>query len=296
MTDNLHDLQQLCLRVLIFSDLHLEHQPIWLLRKKYAACDLVIIAGDLDSPLDSTIRWLSTASNFGGAPIVYVPGNHDYYGRMSPWQWEARKGKDAAVGTCVGLGDGDEVFYVNGVRILAATLWTDYKLNGSQHESMILAERGLNDHRMILDQREDRSIGRFRTADALRQHKLDYEYFRRNLAIHHDGPTICVSHHGVAGMASVPLEYHGPSDGDRALNPAFSSDLTELIKEYSPNLWIHGHCHGSIDCMIGNTRIIANPKGYGPMYGGRLPENKTFIDEMIVELPLRAPTPTMEMK
>lgn len=294
MKDSLHDLEQLCLRVLILSDLHLEHNPIWTLRKRYSECDLVIIAGDLDSPLDSTIRWLSTAANFGGAPIIYVPGNHDYYGRHSPWQWEARKGKDASNGTRVGLGDGDEVFYVNGVRILAATLWTDYKLNGTQHESMILAERGINDHRMILDQRPDRTIGRFRTADALRQHMLDYAYFERNLAIPHDGPTICVSHHGVAGMLSVPEEYHGA--GNDALNPAFSSDLTELIMRYQPEMWIHGHCHGSIDCMIGSTRIIANPKGYGPMYGGRLPENKTFIDEMIVELPLRAPTPTMEMK
>lgn len=294
MTESLHDLERLCMRILVLSDLHLEHRPIWLLRQLYAECDLVIIAGDLDSPLDSTIRWLSTAKNFRGAPIVYVPGNHDYYGRGSPWQWEARKGKDAANGTCVGLGDGDEVFYLNGVRILAATLWTDYALNGDRHESMIRAQREMNDHRMILHQREDRSIGLFRTSDALAQHKRDRAYFDRNLAIHHDGPTICVSHHGVAGMQSVPAEYHEP--GERALNPAFSSDLTELILKYQPEMWIHGHCHGSIDCHVGRTRIIANPKGYGPMFGGRLPENKEFIDEMIVELPLRAPTPTMEMK
>ena len=294
MTDNLHDLEQLCLRVLTFSDLHLEHNPIWLLRKQYAPCDLVIIAGDLDSPLDSTIRWLSTAKNFGGAPIIYVPGNHDFYGRGSPWQWEARKGKDAANGTCVGLGDGDEVFYVNGVRVLVATLWTDYALNGTRHESMIRAQREINDHRMILHQREDRSIGLFRTSDALAQHKRDLAYFQRNLAIPHDGPTICVSHHGVAGLQSVPAEYHGA--GNDALNPAFSSDLTDLILQYQPEMWVHGHCHGSIDCMIGSTRIIANPKGYGPMYSGRLPENKDFVDELIVELPLRAPTPTMGVK
>jgi hypothetical protein len=293
--ESFHDLEQLCLRVLILSDLHLEHQPIWLLRKLYSECDLVVAAGDFDSPLDGTIRWLSTAANFRGAPIAYVPGNHEYYGRGSPWQWEARKGEDAARGTNVMLGDGNQVFYLGNVRILMATLWTDYRLNGDRHESMILAQRGLNDHRMILDQRPDGTIGRFSTADALRQHMLDYGYFERNLAIHHDGPTICVSHHGVGGMLSVPLEYHGPSASDRALNPAFSSDLSELILKYNPELWIHGHCHGSIDCMIGSTRIIANPKGYGPMFGGRLPENKDFIDELIVELPLR-PAPTMGVK
>jgi Icc-related predicted phosphoesterase len=74
----------------------------------------------------------------------------------------------------------------------------------------------------------------------------------------------------------VPDEFEGDP-----LSPAFSSDLSELILKYQPALWVHGHTHGSIDCTIGETRVLCNPKGYGPMYGGRKPENKDFIDDLV---------------
>ena len=40
-------------------------------------------------------------------------------------------------------------------------------------------------------------------------------------------------------------------------------EFLNLILKY-PNikLWCHGHIHQSKDYMIGNTRIICNPRGY----------------------------------
>jgi Icc-related predicted phosphoesterase len=46
------------------------------------------------------------------------------------------------------------------------------------------------------------------------------------------------------------------------LNAGFITDLTRLIMQYSPELWIHGHVHDSFDYRIGATRIVANPRGY----------------------------------
>ncbi len=43
------------------------------------------------------------------------------------------------------------------------------------------------------------------------------------------------------------------------LNAAFVSDLTPLIEK--ADLWIHGHVHDSFDYEIGDTRVIANPRG-----------------------------------
>jgi Icc-related predicted phosphoesterase len=48
-----------------------------------------------------------------------------------------------------------------------------------------------------------------------------------------------------------------------ALNPAFASDLSELV--CAPvALWIHGHTHESMDYTLAGTRVVCNPRGYLP--------------------------------
>ena len=43
---------------------------------------------------------------------------------------------------------------------------------------------------------------------------------------------------------------------------AYASDVESIIYEHEPTLWIHGHIHDTRDYMIGNTRILCNPRGY----------------------------------
>ena len=45
---------------------------------------------------------------------------------------------------------------------------------------------------------------------------------------------------------------------------AYTSDLSALIAEGAPELWVYGHTHESRDFTVGATRIITNAKGYGP--------------------------------
>ena len=56
--------------------------------------------------------------------------------------------------------------------------------------------------------------------------------------------------------------------------------MEEIIEQYQPALWVHGHIHHSWDYQIGRTRIIANPRGYvdGP--------NPAFDGAKVVELPV----------
>jgi len=48
------------------------------------------------------------------------------------------------------------------------------------------------------------------------------------------------------------------------LNRYFVTDLTALILQKQPKLWIHGHTHDSKDYKLGVTRIVCNPYGYYP--------------------------------
>ena len=47
------------------------------------------------------------------------------------------------------------------------------------------------------------------------------------------------------------------------MNGGYHSSLEEFIMD-RPNikLWTHGHTHEEFDYMVGDTRVVCNPRGY----------------------------------
>lgn len=90
-----------------------------------------------------------------------------------------------------------------------------------------------------------------------------------------------------AGQSTVVVTHHAPHPQSvqprhqgTALSPAFVSDLSTLIEEYQPELWIHDH--GSHDYKVGQTRVLANQAGCPNFHGGR--ENPWFHPSLVVEV------------
>ena len=46
------------------------------------------------------------------------------------------------------------------------------------------------------------------------------------------------------------------------MSAAYASNLEELIVQYQPKYWIHGHIHAPVRYNIGATEVICNPHGY----------------------------------
>ena len=67
--------------------------------------------------------------------------------------------------------------------------------------------------------------------------------------------------------------------GDVPLNFCYYTELTEFILDRAPALWLHGHVHSSFDYMIGDTRVVCNPRGY---VGNEV--NPNFDPELVVEV------------
>jgi Icc-related predicted phosphoesterase len=111
---------------------------------------------------------------------------------------------------------------------------------------------------------------------AAAEHRLDLAFIRKELAEEFDGPTVDVTHHA-PHRNSVQPRHEGSS-----LTPAFVSDLSRVIEEFQPDLWIHGHDHGSHDYRVGKTRIFANQVGYPNLHGDR--ENPWFDPRCVIEL------------
>jgi predicted phosphodiesterase len=233
-------------RLHVLSDLHLE-------RGRFAApsvdARVVVLAGDVargTRGVDWARRWAH------GRPVLYVAGNHEFYGHTLPaLTGELRR---AATGSSVRVLENDEVV-IEGVRFLGCTLWSDFDFAGSDRraEAMELCELFVNDYAHIRYGPRRRPL---RARDTRMLHISSRRWLAARLAIPHDGPTVVVTHHAPLIRARPP----GPAE--QALAGAFASDLTELMGGDRVAVWIYGHTHRAADIDIRGTRIVSNPRGY----------------------------------
>ncbi len=260
-------------RLLVISDLHLEFGPFQF-PEPMPEFDVAVFAGDVHKPITAALEWLVRQREAGplrDRDIVFVAGNHEFY--KHELNSASALGREIADKAGIYLLHRRTVA-IGQVRFIGCTLWTDYRLLSTPSQSMASAGQELNDHRLIRYQEEGGRYGRFAPRHALAEHRLDLAFIRSELAKPHDGSTVVVTHH-----APHPQSVQKRHLGD-ALSPAFVSDLSAVIVEFQPKLWIHGHDHGSHDYMVGRTRVLANQAGYPTQNGGR--ENEGFDPRCIV--------------
>lgn len=262
-------------KIQIASDLHHEFVtrssfPNASLITCAASADLLVLAGDIDAEAQGIARYAEWP-----VPVVYVAGNHEFYGRELIAT--RRNMRQAASGTNVVYMERTR-HDIGSVRILGCTLWTDYMLDsgGSQVVQLEVAQRQLNDHRLIRIGREA-----FTSEHALEQHYMSRDWLEEQLLVPHEGATVVVTHHG-----PHPKSVHQRFSGD-VLNGAFVSDLTYLMGHV--DLWIHGHVHDSFDYTVGRCRVVANPRGYpsrdfAESEADMAFENSHFQRELVVEV------------
>lgn len=279
------------MRLLVLSDLHLELGTSFTLPAGLDF-DAVVLAGDIHSPGRKAVHWARRESTFGGKPVVYVPGNHEFYGAPN-FGHELDEMRRAAEGTNVHLLDRDSVV-VGGVRFLGCMLWTDFQLpirNGSVMDTdvghaLLEANRDVNDFRCInviapaTRENRYREFKRLlRAEDTLALHWVDRDWLRRELKKPFGGPTVVVTHHAPSNE-SVAEKYAGDK-----LTPAFVSHLPDEFFN-APELWLHGHTHTTADYIRRRCRVVSNPRGYRLRDSSF--ENHQFNPGLIIETTPRA--------
>lgn len=293
------------MRLLVLSDLHLEFGASLTVPPE-VQYDAVVLAGDINSPGTRAVHWAARESSFGGRPVVYVPGNHEFYGREMRCELEAMR--KAAQGTSVHVLSRDAVV-IDGVRFLGATLWTDFALPVANedepadfHEEIDIARalasanRYVNDFRSIevatpmrRQYRERQETRLLCAEDTLAMHWVDRDWLRRELDAGHGGATVVVTHHA-PHRRSVAKRYR--SDW---VTPAFVSDLPDSLfvgramwvsgrqrAIGGPALWVHGHTHTAFAYETGGCRVVSNPRGY--RLSDSSWENAQFDPGLVVEI------------
>jgi predicted phosphohydrolase len=194
------------------------------------------------------LKWV--LKNFPDRPVIYVLGNHEFYGQKL--QKLTAELREMARGTNVHLLE-NESCTLGKVTFLGATLWTDFALNGNPVVSEVVAQTGMNDYRRI---RTLPNYRRLRPSDTRQLHAQSRKYLEDELLKLKGRKVVVVTHHAPSPDA-IPPTFNGD-----AFNPAFASDMRRFITETGAKLWIHGHIHSPADYRIGDTRVLANPRGY----------------------------------
>jgi len=242
----------------VLSDLHLEHHrddgDSMIASLDFEGADLVVLAGDIVcfGARRTAFEKMQALCAKTAAEVLYLPGNHEYYGTSTRYVDDCLAQLELKIKNLTVLGSG-KIFQLAGHRFLGDTLWfPDDPLNS-------VYAPGLNDFALIegfVPWVYDRHIA-CRTI-------LEQELRERDIVVTHHLPS----------PSLIATAFVGSP-----LNRFFASDLTDLILERGPALWICGHTHCSIDTTIGQTRILCNPFGYP-----REKQAMLFNPRLIVEM------------
>jgi len=252
-------------RLNILSDLHLSQGALELPDND---ADLVILAGDVARPRQAA-SWAARLAK----PVLYVPGNHEFYdGSIGDTVDELKR---FCAGTNIRVLDNEEI-NVEGVRFLGTTLWTDFMLFGEGAKRVAAMQEAVAFMRDFSRIRVDETPGAlFTPDDAAALFNVDAEWLASKLAESHRGPTVVITHH-----APSRKSIH-PRFADSLLNACFVSDAERLVDGRRARLWIHGHTHDSFDYVLKGTRVVCNPRGYAR---NGVNENPLFDANLLVEI------------
>ena len=180
------------MKVQILSDLHNEflrngkttYDHHWHGSIPESDADVIILAGDIDVGMLG-VEWAIQESMRLCKPVVYVPGNHEYYHHE---YFSLKSDLDSLCEEtevhCLNSG----VFIHSGVRIIGATLWTDYSVIPDLPIDLVMdsAEARMPDHRVIrFNSGKESRV--FLPSDALLIHQQELNWLEQQLASDFDG-------------------------------------------------------------------------------------------------------------
>lgn len=264
------------MKIALASDLHLEFSDINL--KNTENADVLILGGDIlvaedlhnnpevhpmdPSNIPNLGRRQSIALRFRDfikrcstefPHIVVIAGNHEFY--HGSWKASIQYLRDEYSKFPNVYFLEQELKVIDDVTFIGATLWTDC----NKGDSLTLHALGdmMNDYRIIRN--DENGNNKLRPADTADRHRQTLQYIKVMLPVLQNSKVVVVGHHAPT-FNSVHEKYRN----DQLMNGGFASDLSEFILDHPQIvLWTHGHMHDPCDYMVGDTRVVCNPRGYG---------------------------------
>ena len=227
--------------------------------------DLLILAGDIGT---GDLARAFVERELATSPVLYVPGNHEYYVRITRRAsiddgWRALAAERPGLHFLTG-----EPVEIDGFRFWGGPWYSD--LWGITAHDRVGAWYHRDVGSGINDFWSGWNSGEWPVARHIEAHRAQTDLLRE-----HAGRVDVVVTHWPPTKEAI----HPKFDGD-SLNPYFINDQEDLVREIGAKLWISGHTHEAYDYQIGATRCIGNPTGYS----GEVRESRLFRPDKVVEV------------
>jgi len=267
------------MRIKLVSDLHLEFSDCFI--NNDDNCDVLILGGDIcvaqdlhDHPEPNNTADQAAIANGTGLGrrqqsaqryrdffkrcsfqfphVIYVMGNHEFYhGKFYAGIDYMRE--EFAKYPNVYMLEGDTKI-IDDVVFVGGTLWTN--MNKRDPLTMHAIEGMMNDFRIIRN--DKRNYAAMSALDVAIRHDKTLGYIKLMVQEHKDKKCVVVGHHSPSFQSVHPTYAH-----ETLMNGGYHSDLSEFILDHPQiKLWTHGHTHHPFDYVIGETRVVCNPRGY----------------------------------
>lgn len=232
------------MKIQLLSDIHIEFEEF---KYEETESDVVVLAGDVHVK-DKGIKW--ALENIKSKPVIYVLGNHEFYGKAYPKHINTVR--ELCKGTNIHLLENERI-EIEGVNFLGCTLWTNFEIYGDPRLAGARCQEVMTDYKKI---KLSPKYNKLRSIDVSSIYRKSVRWLREELETLKGNCNVVVTHHAPSEK-SVPPEYIG-----NIVTSAYASNLEDVMLEYAPRLWLHGHLHNSSSYTVGECRVVCNPKGY----------------------------------
>jgi len=265
------------MKIKLVSDLHLEFSDINITNDD--GCDVLILGGDICVAQDlhdhphieygmysnadlaglgrrqqaaQRYRDFFKRCSFQFPHVIYIMGNHEFYNGKFYAGVDYMREECAKYPNVYMLEQDTKI--IDDVTFVGGTLWTN--MNKRDPLTMHAIEGMMNDFRIIRN--DKRNYATMSALDVAVRHDRTLAYIKLVLAENKDKRCVVVGHHSPSFQSVHPMYAH-----ETLMNGGYHSDLSEFILDHPQvKLWTHGHTHHPFDYVIGETRIVCNPRGY----------------------------------
>jgi Icc-related predicted phosphoesterase len=267
------------MKIKLVSDLHLEFSDINIQNNE--GCDVLILGGDIcvaqdlhDHPEpNNTVDQAAIAAgtglgrrqasaqryrdffkrcSFQFPHVIYIMGNHEFYNGKFYAGIDYMREELAKYPNIYLLEQDMKI--IDDVVFVGGTLWTN--MNRRDPLTMHAIEGMMNDFRIIRN--DHRNYAPMSAQDVVIRHDRTLGYIKVIVEQHKDKKCVVVGHHSPSFQSMHPMYAN-----ETLMNGGYHSDLSEFIMDHPQiKLWTHGHTHHPFDYVIGETRVVCNPRGY----------------------------------
>ena len=267
------------MKIKLVSDLHLEFSDINIVNDQNY--DVLILGGDIciaqdlhDHPEPANTADQAAIANGTGLGrrqltaqrfrdffkrcsfqfphVIYIMGNHEFYNGKFYAGIEYMREECAKYPNVYMLEQDMKI--IDDVVFVGGTLWTN--MNKRDPLTMHAIEGMMNDFRIIRN--DARNYAPMSALDVAIRHDKTLAYIEHIVHEHRNKKCVVVGHHSPSFQSAHEMYKH-----ETLMNGGYHSDLSEFILDHPQiKLWTHGHTHHPFDYMIGETRVVCNPRGY----------------------------------